>query len=353
MDLCQKKNLFGLFYAVIFIWFRECDWKIGSAVAIGDVVHQLLEKAGLIYAGSALYIIVGSTSIAWTALFSRYYLKKSVSVLQWAGIILVTLGLSLRSTMVEFSFSNNEFIGILLVTVAAIMHALCYVIQEKLMTNENPIEGANLVCIMGCVNGALLVLWTLFYTAPRWDELVSSRVREREGSWSIVFIATLLLVIAAFARSTVLSWVLRHMGAISASVLKGARPVVVFSLSHILFCATHEAQCMNGPKLLTAIVCSLGFTLFTAARSEPLEKVESQLRNMFGLRSLQEIELELKQEDVEEREERKLLVPASKDGEMLDTADESVKEAIRGKKVVSERASVDLLDVGNKEEAEE
>lgn len=58
---------------------RRCGCK-------GDFCHGGGFAAGLLYAGAAVYIVVDSSSLVWTAVWSRLILKKKYTNLQWLAV---------------------------------------------------------------------------------------------------------------------------------------------------------------------------------------------------------------------------------------------------------------------------
>lgn len=44
------------------------------------------------YCGSGLFQVAFSSVAVWSALFSRIFLKRMISSIQWIGIVVVTIG---------------------------------------------------------------------------------------------------------------------------------------------------------------------------------------------------------------------------------------------------------------------
>ncbi|CAH0475231.1 unnamed protein product [Peronospora belbahrii] len=59
-----------------------------------DFSGCIFSNVGLSMAGSGLYQVVYSSVICWSALMSRFILRKVVSIWEWFGIALVTFGLA-------------------------------------------------------------------------------------------------------------------------------------------------------------------------------------------------------------------------------------------------------------------
>lgn len=77
--------------------------------------------AGLVYAGSALYLIAASFSTVWIALLSLVVLGRRMTLVQWIGLIFVTTGFCLRVAQIPGAQGANEVLGIALVTIAQVL----------------------------------------------------------------------------------------------------------------------------------------------------------------------------------------------------------------------------------------
>eukprot|EP00916_Digyalum_oweni_P011791 GHVL01019603.1.p1 GENE.GHVL01019603.1~~GHVL01019603.1.p1 ORF type:complete len:388 (+),score=41.22 GHVL01019603.1:64-1227(+) len=235
------------------LWCEQ--WKKPSIIALIDMAHQLMEKGGLILCGSGLYIVIGSSSIIWTALLASYWLRQRFSAFQWTSLILIFFGLVVRSTSVVMSFQSREFLGVLLVLISSILHAVTFVVNEKLLSD---ISGPSLVGIMGFVNTLALLAWTLIYTFPKADDLILSCIRERGGSFKFV----LACLFCLFCTGLIHSYCLWMIIKVTAGVIKGFKTVVVAIASHVMFCYMDEVQCLTWSKGISAIVCGLGVCLY-------------------------------------------------------------------------------------------
>eukprot|EP00920_Eleutheroschizon_duboscqi_P018414 GHVT01043884.1.p1 GENE.GHVT01043884.1~~GHVT01043884.1.p1 ORF type:complete len:464 (-),score=142.51 GHVT01043884.1:663-2054(-) len=114
----------------------ECDWKKGLVVSALDIVNQLLKKAGLVYAGAAVYIVVDSSSVVWTAVWSRALLKRSLSNSQWLAILLISVGIGLKACSLTFSWHDREFLGVFLILCSSVLMGLTFVLNEKFMKGD-------------------------------------------------------------------------------------------------------------------------------------------------------------------------------------------------------------------------
>ncbi|KAL8274978.1 hypothetical protein Esti_001034 [Eimeria stiedai] len=264
-------------------------WRRAASICLVDVAHQILEKAGLVHAGSALYLIAASFSTVWTALLSLLVLNKRMNQTQWVGVLLVTLGFCLRVAQVgPPAQGNDELLGVLLITTAQILHGLAFVLNEKYMNDEEAaIEGPQLVFMCGFINTVGLLCWTGVWTAPRWGALVTNARKQRGGSSAVIAGCFVGLTVCSLLRSSVLWVLLKHLGAVSAGVLKAARMAVVTALTHLLFCSQQPSQCLTPLKAVAASVTMLGVLLYSLGshanlgnKNDDEQKVEKRKKRL-------------------------------------------------------------------------
>ncbi|KAL8426003.1 hypothetical protein Efla_001921 [Eimeria flavescens] len=253
------------------------QWRRATLICLVDLAHQVLEKAGLVFAGSALYLIAASFSTVWIALLSLFLLGKQINAAQWFGICCITCGFCLRVTQVPPTRGNEELMGVALVTAAQILHGLAFVLNEKYMNDaDSRIEGPQLVFMCGVVNTLGLLLWTCVWTLPRWEELVTNVRRERGGSLAVIVCCFLGLTVCSLLRSSVLWVLLKHMGAVSAGVLKAVRMAVLTVLTHCLFCSKVPSQCLSPLKASAASLAMLGVFVYSINSNEKKAKQQAE-----------------------------------------------------------------------------
>ncbi|KAL8274961.1 hypothetical protein Esti_001161 [Eimeria stiedai] len=249
----------------------ECDWRKGLVVSLLDIVNQLLKKAGLIYAGAAVYIVVDSSSLVWTAVWSELLLKRNLSPTQWFAIFIISLGVSLKASQLNLSFSDEEFVGVVLILCASILMGLTFVLNEKFMKGSKPVEGPNLVCMMGVCSSIVITCWTGFWTLPQFKQVVLDPIIAKGGSLHTVASCSLWLFISGWVHSGTLWYLMSSFGAVSTGILKGLKVALVFLISHFLFCELHPSQCLNAWTSASAATCVFGVILYSLA-SPPQRK---------------------------------------------------------------------------------
>ncbi|KAF8820902.1 putative transporter/permease protein [Cardiosporidium cionae] len=243
----------------------ECNWRRGFFVSFLDILNQLLKKGGLLMAGAAVYTVVDSSSIVWTAVWSRLLLKRHLSFSQWFSLFLISLGLSFKAFQLNFSLHDEEFIGVLLILTASILMGLTFVLNEKYMEDANPTEGPNLVCMMGICCSILLTMWTFGWTIPRFDALILKNIALRNGDKKVILMSFFGLLVSGWLHSGTFWYIMKKIGAVSTGVLKGMKVATVFLLSHYFFCELQPSQCLNVWTGLSTTVCVIGVISYTYA----------------------------------------------------------------------------------------
>eukprot|EP00922_Rhytidocystis_sp_ex-Travisia-forbesii_P045317 GHVS01067621.1.p1 GENE.GHVS01067621.1~~GHVS01067621.1.p1 ORF type:complete len:413 (+),score=39.48 GHVS01067621.1:122-1240(+) len=247
------------------------DWKKGLLLSSLDVVNQLLKKAGLVFAGAGVYIIVESSSMVWTVLWSKLLLQKKLNFGQWISILLVTAGIALRACQLTFHIENEEFVGVILILASSILMGLTFVLFEMFVNHPTEaVPGPTLVFMMGITCALVMTGWQIVWTVPRFDELVMQTIHKKRGNPWYVLMCYIFLLVSGWIHSATLWYLLKVMGAVSSGVLKGLKVAGVFVLSHVLFCEIQPSQCLNIWSGASATICTLGvivYSIVTASSS--------------------------------------------------------------------------------------
>ncbi|CDJ39061.1 hypothetical protein, conserved [Eimeria tenella] len=229
-------------------------WRRAFRLALIDLSHQLLEKAGLVLCGSGVYILLSSTSIVWTAVLSALILGRKFSPLKYFSLSLIVAGVSIKASNLSLTFSSQESLGMILSLLAAILQGLTFVLNERFMEDEDaPITGLNLVFMMGYVavavtaGAAVAAAAAIAYAVAVAESYCGFCVRQQgHQHWAAVGVD--LCVDAA-------------PGAVTSGALKGCKAAAVVVLSHVLFCSVQESQCIGVRKGIAAAMCVAGVVL--------------------------------------------------------------------------------------------
>lgn len=167
--------------------WKDLNWNLLSTVHGCIVLNSIIDFTantfcilGISKVGSGLFQIIYSSVPIWTALESRLFMGKKLSLKQWIGIITVTAGLGLTSIQSKLN-SGNYFIGIFFCLMGAITYALVYVLGEYIQTIEtvNPQD----ICLKtGQYCCSFHVFYLIVYVIPNYDEIIVKNVRLAHGT---------------------------------------------------------------------------------------------------------------------------------------------------------------------------
>jgi hypothetical protein len=279
---------------------KRPSWRIiakASLTACFDISAQSLNYTGASLAGATIFAVVYSSVTVWTAVFSRIFLKRSVTITQGCAVVIVFAGLCV-TTLDSIKVGNKVALGTALVLFGSCMHGATYVMSESLMKrstesifvencckvtgqdqwNEKTQTRETLLvhensAIQGVVACSGLAFWQIVYTFKRWDELIQQPM-DRAGTTY----AQALIILSAFGLANLVhSLSFYHTlanypgGSTSAGLMKGLQAVLVFIAAHFLYChggAINEQQqgmCFSIPKFISLITVVGGVVLYSAA----------------------------------------------------------------------------------------
>jgi drug/metabolite transporter (DMT)-like permease len=212
-------------------------WK-AIGIALFDTVAASMNYAGATMAGPTIFAIVYSSVTIWTAVFSRICLGRTMNARQWASVAVVFCGLTLTATD-SLQHGSAVIQGCALVVVGSAAHAMTYILCEAIMTvGEETLTVPQNCGIQSTLACCILGLWQLVYTIPNWQDTIGTPVNE--AGTTVVGALGMLLVFALmnWIHSITFYETLIHFpgGATSAGVMKGLQAVLVFCLTHLIFC---------------------------------------------------------------------------------------------------------------------
>jgi NhaP-type Na+/H+ or K+/H+ antiporter len=101
----------------------------------------------------------------------------------------------------------------------------------------------------------------LVVVLPNFEEFVLEKLEPGMG-WNVA--ATyFMLLLASAAHLVAFFQLMGKLGAVATGILQAARSIVVFLMSDVLFCETHEEQCFTrwkGASVLVVVVSILYFS---------------------------------------------------------------------------------------------
>ncbi|GBE58634.1 transporter permease [Babesia ovata] len=242
------------------IW--EESWSYPLMLSGLDIVHQVVEKAGLVACGPSIYTIASSTNTMFLALLSSVVLRKRISGMTWASISLISGAIAISGLTQIEEITTTQIVGFFLVVIAALVNAFNSIISEDLLRKKK-IEGPNLVCMMGMISLTIFFVWSLIFTIPQRHMLFDSKSAMNPFDLSSVLSILFVLFISNFFRSSVYYYIVKEAGSVCCGVLKAVRIIIVVAGSHALFSYADKSQVMTTGKVISSIVCSLGVIMYS------------------------------------------------------------------------------------------
>ncbi|KAF8952710.1 hypothetical protein BGZ46_003393, partial [Entomortierella lignicola] len=253
-------------------WIR-LQWPVFQ-VAVMDVIANALVTVGFFYVGSGMYQVIYSSIVIWCAILTRIFLGRKLNVIQWLSIFGVTLGLAISAVGTVKNESPDDdgpvqswlekSFGAMITLGATFLYACVYVLSDKVLSTFKPTPVPEKVCSMvGGYASLLTFIYLCIYTFPNWQTEVVDVVEAHHGSKIGIFIVYPLVTISSLLHSLNYYVLLSRINNIAVGIMQSLRAVLVFVMSHYLFCGISSTQCFNEWKFVSAIVVIGCVTLFS------------------------------------------------------------------------------------------
>ncbi|GJJ73362.1 hypothetical protein EMPS_05720 [Entomortierella parvispora] len=255
-------------------------------VAVMDVIANALVTVGFFYVGSGMYQVIYSSIVIWCAILTRIFLSRKLNNVQWVAIVGVTFGLAVSAlgTVQEDSPDGpvqswlEKSFGALITLGATFLYACVYVLSDKVLSTFKPTPVPEKVCSMVGGYAALLTfIYLCVYTFPNWQTEVVEVVEAHGSNWTGIIMVYPLVTISSMLHSLNYYVLLSRINNIAVGIMQSLRAVLVFVMSHYLFCGISQTQCFNEWKFISAIVVIGCVTLFSF--SSPPKAVEADAAN--------------------------------------------------------------------------
>ncbi|RHZ46269.1 hypothetical protein Glove_627g35 [Diversispora epigaea] len=276
---------------------ESVSFRFIAATSCLDVIANFTLTIGFFYVGSGMFQVIYSSVVIWCAVLSFIFLGRKLSLLQSISIIGVCFGLALSALGISkgsessdnttpppvtstgpailhsFNMTTTMF-GMILTSFATFGYACVYVISDLLVSNRkgNTVpptpEKACFLVGSGCT--FLSMMYVIIYTLPHWNKLVTQEMEKEKKvsnvSTSVIIIIYMVLSIASFIHNFSYYSLMKRIGNVSTGLLNSIRAIVVFGLSHLLFCDIDNGQCFNPWKGFSAVTV-IGFvTIFSISK---------------------------------------------------------------------------------------
>ncbi|KAI1301156.1 hypothetical protein EDD11_005780 [Mortierella claussenii] len=265
-------------------WTR-LHWPV-IQVAVMDVIANALVTVGFFYVGSGMYQVIYSSIVIWCAILTRIFLSRKLNNIQWLAILGVTFGLAISAvgTVQDVSPDSpvqswlEKSFGAFITLGATFLYACVYVLSDKVLSTFKPKPIPEKVCSMvGGYASLLTLVYLCIHTIPNWQTEVMDVVQQHNGSWFEIMAVYPLVTISSMLHSLNYYVLLSRINNIAVGIMQSLRAVLVFVMSHYLFCGISSTQCFNEWKFVSAIVVIGCVTLFSfnSPSTDPLPHASS------------------------------------------------------------------------------
>jgi len=240
-------------------------------ISLIDIFANVISTFGMFIIGSGIYQVIHSAIVVFTALFSRFFLKKQFTPQQWISLLIITSGLSL-SAIGRGSNASGVMgtIGISITIFGTICYAIIYVLNERILKDENGPTATQHSVWVGTCSATITFLYILFFVLPKLDmkaSMMNAPLYKNSPIINIVLAYT-SLVLSHFLHSYTYFVLLGKSGAVTTGVINSIRAVSVFFLSSALYCRDDVSQCFTRPKVASCIVVVVGILLYSIFSSK-------------------------------------------------------------------------------------
>ncbi|KAI8926563.1 hypothetical protein BC831DRAFT_456159 [Entophlyctis helioformis] len=285
-----------------------------------DVLGSLALTIGLFLVGSGIYQVVYSSVIVFTAIFNLLLMRRSLAVGQWAAILVISGGLcvsavgsigwadeprfvrldnpmptplsnaSLSASSMSMAHLGNATSAQSGSSSGGMPQSLNAATPLPLNTRHNNMGLGFVATLIGTSIYALLYSLNDYYLTSSPTRISPRAQCTWVGLYATVMVLIIMVpvslptiaslplsdpsVLASYAALTLASLyhnlsyfeLIASTGAVATGVVQALRAVLVFALSHLLFCDTDADQCFTSAKGVAACVVVCGVLWFAVEK---------------------------------------------------------------------------------------
>ena len=259
--------------------------------AVVDLTSGMVMTGGLLLTGGAVFVVIDGSVPAWTALLAWHILGRKPTSRQVLGVLVVSAGLvaNVLGTAGQTGWGGDgrgtATVGSAVVLVGCILHSLFFVLLDRSLRRTGrggssgsaegadiPVPPALMSSFLGSMEAVVMSLWVLVGVAiggfhdqgtSAEEAATGDGPHQCDPSSFAGGFALLLVVDAVHAAAFFL--LLRNLGAVGSSLLKGVRSVAVVLLSAALYCPREAAQCLSRTKELSIALVVSGTVMYASA----------------------------------------------------------------------------------------
>lgn len=217
-------------------------------------------------AGSSIFAVVYASVTIWSAVLSRLLLQRRLNRWQWLSILSVFCGLALTGLDAK-SLGPEVFAGSIMIAAGTILHAVCHTLSELISVRGFRIPAYLNSSLQGLTGCTIVGTWQLTFTASHWQR-IAGPVEEAGSSWPFCISLLAALALSNFVHAGSFFHLLMKVGVVSTGVAKALQGVLVFVLSHPLYCKQDESQCFSSVKGVSLLIVISGVLAYISATSQ-------------------------------------------------------------------------------------
>jgi drug/metabolite transporter (DMT)-like permease len=118
------------------IALRDIKWRSVMKVICIDMAANVLLQSALILVGGGVFVVFYSSCTLWTAMISYCVSGKVLSGKEWAGILVLTIGLMFSAVFNHKDAggeAHNVALGGAMMLVGTLCHSLAFVVDEAII----------------------------------------------------------------------------------------------------------------------------------------------------------------------------------------------------------------------------
>ncbi|KAI8593013.1 hypothetical protein BDZ88DRAFT_405206 [Geranomyces variabilis] len=239
--------------------------KRAALIAVMDVGGNLVLTAGSFIVGSGLYQVIYASIVGITAIFSYAFLGRNLTPMGWICVGIIMIGMSVTalgsSPLPSAGSEHNILFGFGITLFGTCIYAGVYTINDYLLSGTNSRMTPRAQCFWVGFYSTLLTLAVIV--------LVSiPTLRTMPLSEPGVIGMYLALIASSLGHNVTYFQLLESTGAVATGVLQALRAVLVFGLSHLLFCKQDAVQCFTAAKGVATLIVVAGVIGFSVAKAK-------------------------------------------------------------------------------------
>lgn len=219
-------------------------WLMIIMGLLGYYLSSYLDFLGLQYITANLERLILFVYPTLTTILSALILKKKINTSSWIAIFICYLGVYI-SFYNQDKYSNNMWLGVVLVFLSALTYSFFLIGSEKLIPKYGPQKFTSYIMIISCIWVFLhfsIQMPTNFFNFPK----------------QVYFLGLFLAVFCTVLPTYMIGWAIKILGASTTSILSMAGPVSVIFLSYFIL-----NESVTVYHVLGTIVVIIGILIIT------------------------------------------------------------------------------------------